>query len=283
MTDFRTEEISVSDGRPIELYQFEVEGSTFRFTNGERTITKDSQDFLPTRIIREAVEQSNKQITGEFVLTWGLGDIISATFLSLWVSGAPETDTVVTVFKQQVEDTSGEFITFWTGSIKNVAFKSNQVEMLLSNVGAFFSDKGPRLTWGGHCGHNFGDSRCRFVLSAVTYSWTISVIAADGITITVSQDIDGAPFNVSAGDLIRGEMIKGSFSRRYITLDSVTTNQFTLLYPLVGLAVGNQITVIEGCPHNTTACNDRFSNIENYGGTPYTPNINPFERSLDKV
>lgn len=39
----------------------------------------------------------------------------------------------------------------------------------------------------------------------------------------------------------------------------------------------------EGCPHNTGACNDRFNNIANYGGSPYTPNINPFERDIEKV
>lgn len=275
MATYDEAEVSQDEGRPLELYEILVEGVFFRFTNGERTIEKGGFDFEPTKIARENVEQSSKQISGQFQLNWGLRNNVSASFLQLWLSGAPEDDAKVTIFKQHVGATG--FNTFWAGEIRDVSFRPNQCQMILSNVGSFFTDKGPRLDWGGHCGNNFGDELCTFDVGSVTRTLTVASIAADGITVTVTDLSSGQ----TDGDYVRGELRKGGFRRRYIAQH--VGDVVTLLYPMAGLAAGDQVEMVEGCPHNTDACDSRFSNIEHYSGAPYTPNVNPFERDLNKV
>jgi uncharacterized phage protein (TIGR02218 family) len=278
MADFDAQEVSVFGGRPVELYEFALEGATFRFNNTEESIIVAAQTYLPGGIRRDNVEQSNKQITGSFELHWALTNGNTALFLSKWIATAPEGDVEITIKKFHVTDTpTPEVITFWTGKLMDVAYADNEAIMLVSNVSSFFTDKGPRMSWGGHCGHNFGDELCGFVLSTVTRTLTVASVAADGITVTIT-DLSTGQTN---GDYIRGELRLGAFTRRYITQH--TGDVIVLLYPVPDLGAGDTIEVVEGCPHNVTACDTRFTNIINYGGSPNTPNINPFERTLDKM
>ncbi len=54
----------------------------------------------------------------------------------------------------------------------------------------------------------------------------------------------------------------------------------TLMSPIPGLKITDQVTVFPGCKHTLADCKDKFNNIENYGGMPYSPTVSPFNTPL---
>jgi len=50
----------------------------------------------------------------------------------------------------------------------------------------------------------------------------------------------------------------------------------TVTHPVAGLEPGSVLIALPGCNHTTTHCNDKFSNILNFGGFPYMTEKNPF-------
>ena len=272
---FDTVERSVSDGRPVELYDFNFESTHFRFTNSDRAVSALGFTWTPGTIFRDNIDQSSEEITGQVELLFGYEDLNLKDFCQSFVAGPPETNTFLTIYKLHQGD--GAVVTFFAGELRSVAFRPGIAVFLASNVTSYFTDRGPRMNWGSQCNHIFGDELCTFVVTTVTRNLPVALVAADGITVTIT----GLSTGHVDGDYVRGELRLGGIARRYIARH--VGNVITMLYPLPGLEAGDLVDVVEGCPHTVAACNTRFGNVVNYGGTPYTPIINPFEHGLDNT
>lgn len=52
--------------------------------------------------------------------------------------------------------------------------------------------------------------------------------------------------------------------------------EITLNYPFRAMAAGMEVTLYAGCDHSIETCDDKFNNLVNFLGFPYTPSLNPF-------
>lgn len=54
-------------------------------------------------------------------------------------------------------------------------------------------------------------------------------------------------------------------------------NRLQLFGGVQGLTVGQNIKVFAGCNRTFTACQSKFNNTDNYGGSPHMPHKSPFD------
>lgn len=279
---FATVEASTQDGRPIELYNFVTSnGVGFRFTNGEDQITDDQfLVYTPAPIARTQPVQSTEKKATQITVSMNLEDGASDEFTQTFISNPVEGTLSLTIKRVHLSDSGMEFVQFWEGRVVSTAYTEDQVlEMLCKGVKNIFLREGPRMTWGSSCQHTLYDANCALdELSFTVSNVTVDAIGADGVTITLNAADLGTP-----PDLIGGKVIKDNgLDKRLIVAQAA--NVITIQQPFRSdFVAGAEVDVTQGCDHTITDCRDQFNNVINYGGSPFTPGLNPFAEGLDRL
>jgi len=68
-------------------------------------------------------------------------------------------------------------------------------------------------------------------------------------------------------------MMRGSVSLSRLFTDQGYGMSYGMIYGSL------TVTLYPGCPRDRQTCNDRFNNLENYGGFDWIPSRNPFNGS----
>jgi hypothetical protein len=120
------------------------------------------------------------------------------------------------------------------------------------------------------CNNVLYDSFCGVNKASFGVAGTIDAIAADGVTLTVSEASAFADGYFGAAGLLE-------FSTRIGTIVEHVGDQLTLRRAVPGLIVGSAVTIYPGCKRDTTDCNVKFNNIANHMGFPFVPSMDPFK------
>jgi len=279
---YATAETSIQSGRPIELYSFTVGLNTARFTNAHVLQNHLTFDFLPAVISRNQFKVDSDQPGSAVEISLDLDDTACAAFAELWIASAPEMNRAsVTLYRKQLDD--GNYITYWVGFIVSARYEQqgNVVKLLCKSLDNMFTLQGPRKNWGTSCNHKLFGTECGLNTLLFKVSGTVSAVDSTGLLYTIPG---------LAAPLIRrtGGMLEkaGGYERRMIV--AVAGSVYTVRYPIPEIKVGDPVIVYEGCNHDLTDCaahpnaaNTSGTNVENFGGTPYTPTKNPFTNSLE--
>lgn len=281
---FETTEESVESGSPVDFYEFNVAGTFFRFVGADTDLVKPPDTYTAAAIGRSPIKQSGPNVENEVEIQIGLADPNINTFAREWATRAPEGRTSVQIFTRHLQDGTAEFKTIFLGSVVSARYDAAglnapvRARLQCKAIGDILAREGPRNTWGRTCEWQFGDSRCTVNLTTVTDRLPVTSISASLLDVTatgLSAQPDG---NYVGGYATR---VTKPFDFRWImdhTGDVVTLNQ-----PFNGLAIGEEVDFVQGCRHTVADCRDRYNNIENHGGIPYTPRLNPFDHSLDSL
>src|SRR5260370_22704101 len=65
-----------------------------------------------------------------------------------------------------------------------------------------------------------------------------------------------------------------------IAIRSSVANVLQLALTPYGLPPAVWLSVFPGCNHTTTVCKATFHNLDNYGGQPLIPSVNPFAATV---
>lgn len=281
---YATAEVSRQDSRPVYLYKLTVGDTTTRLTNAQTSLVLDAFTHVPAVIHHTQPKVNSDEPGSSIELILDLDDEASSAFARQWVASAPEMNRgKVVITRMQVDEVSDTVITFWIGFIasSNYEKQGNEVKLLCKSLDNLFTLQGPRKNWGTTCNHVHYGPECTLDANLYRDLATVTAIASDGITYT----IPGVPSPVVRHN---GGMLEksGGFERRMIV--SRTGNDFVLRYPIPEIAVGDQVSIFEGCQHDLTDCEDfpnpvntSLTNMENFGATPYRPTLNPFTQSLE--
>jgi len=266
---FNSRETSAQNARPIELYHIVVSGTDYYFTNSELDQVYLTKEYLPASITRTQPRVSQDEPGSEVELTFATNEPVAQALTRAWVTSAPETRTsTVTIYKHHVDDT--DFQTFWVGSIVSVSYREQGhiTVFLCRSLDNLFTLQGPRRNWGTLCTHQHYDRFCTLNNVTYTQSGIVTAIDSTGVVYTI-PGISAPTVRWAAGELAKPLT---ALSRMIIAQSG---DDFTLQYPIPEIAVGDTVEVIEGCLHDVADCKG-FSNLLNFGGIPYTPDINPF-------
>lgn len=280
---FTSPEESISEGQPIELYRITTAaGLDFRYTNSENEIDDaDALTYIPASVEREEFNQSQQKNATEMVLRLPYLDDITDDFAQQFIDKPPEGLTTVRVQRHHLTDSGNTFVQFWEGRLVSAAYdEDGKVEVLCKGQKNIFERAGPRASWSGMCQHTLYDTLCGITPGAFAdFNVPVTAIGNDGITITLDAGFLGSPLK----DFVAGQMVKDNGKdRRLIVAQS--GNVLTLNQPFRSdFVVGATVDIESGCNHTTEDCINKFSNIDNYGGFPYTPGLNPYNEGLDRL
>jgi uncharacterized phage protein (TIGR02218 family) len=268
---FDAEEKSIESGQPVELYEFIIGATTFRYTSAEDIITFNSQQWLPRQISRNAPIQSTDERKGRLQVSLPSDDDVASRFIGI-VPGELMTLTVTRTHRGDLT----EGYVLWKGRVTGAVYLKDGAECQLEGLTteAAFSRPIPRFKYQGLCNHVLYDTGCGLTASSFQYTGNVSAISGNIIT------VDGL-FASKGAQWARGGYIEFGTGVDFRLVLAQPDDNCTLLLPFndTGL-VGQNVKVFAGCDHTLAVCLSKFSNVDNYGGFPYVPTKNPFTTRL---
>jgi len=247
------------DAEPVELFEFTRGSFVWRFTSSDSDKLVGGQTYTDQTMKAPAINSS--QDIAKAPVT--INATVKNPFVIQYFAGSPS-DTIEVSIKQYHEsDIASQVVTIWNGRVTNVKFKGAKCDircepetttMNRTTLRRRYQPECPHLLYGADCGLNRED----FEVVAEVTATTGSTVTADEIAAQGDGYFDGGYL----------EWLRSGYSDRR-TILSHTGGTITLNGTISDLEVGDSVKVYPGCGHNMTACKDKFSNIENYGGFPW--------------
>lgn len=273
MTSFDTLETSVESSRPIELYEFVLGSTTYRYTSAEDTLTVGSEEFIPLAIARGPMEQGSDQATRTLVITMPSDN----AFAEQYINVVPGERASVSLFRYQ-RDESPAFATqvlLFKGLVQSVRFPEDGTvaEIAVRSIEAALNRNVPRFSYMGMCNHFLYDAACSVDPSAFNHIGSVTAVSGNDVTVT------GA--GASGFDFVGGyARPTGANDFRMVLAQS--GDVLTLLLPFADSILGGDLQVFAGCDHLIAGdCALVFDNVINFGGFGFVPNRNVFQTGLD--
>lgn len=283
---FTAFETSQRDGNPVELYLFQRPGTAVGdgFTNALNDITIVSQVFIASSISRDEMSYDRESNAGEIRITVPT----TLDFVRRFIIIAPADRYTVTVFRRHVTDLSGpETVTWWKGFLSQVVFEGNEAIISCRPLIELLSRQGPRMTYQQPCNHVLYDPRCTVIENDFRFQGIPSAISTDGTVLTFAGLGSSAPLTSAPADL-QADFFVGGFIRTPDLVDhrliiAQSGDDVTIQYAFHESPAGKQLDVFAGCSHQLDVCDRKFSNSDFFGGHPYLPDRNIFEKGLDST
>jgi uncharacterized phage protein (TIGR02218 family) len=254
------------DGTPVECFHFVIDGAVYNYCTGNQQITVDGKVFSPALVSRTTIKSTDNisdQSTVDITIP------VDSEVAQAVIFDEDARDVDVTVYRAHYTTDDNTFDVLWKGSA--LSFGASDRDAVINTGNTFqlkFLGNFNAVYYQLRCDHILYGDRCQADETAHDYAATVDAIDTGTNTITFSGDA------VVADALENGEMVMADGTRVGIVENTTTT--FKLSYIPAGLAVSDDVTLYDGCNHNIDDCNDKFSNIANYGGFPNIPESNPY-------
>lgn len=272
---YASKETSVESSRPVEVYDFLVGATPYRFTSTEGLITIGVNEYEPIRISRNNLEDDLERRDVTFEATLPADNPLPQLFRNVPPGGS----TLLTVRRFHATDTpSPEVQTIFDGEVQSIQWRKDLSEALITALPAIAAKTHgcPRFTYQGPCNHVLYDPlTCKADPSDPAFrASSYSVSAQVGRILTVPD----LSTDFAAGWFTGGFVeVVGGFDFRMVLAQS--GDDLELLLPLSPQPL--LVNVFAGCAHDTSVngC-PKFNQGDNYGGFAFTPKKNIFETGL---
>jgi len=257
-------ERALEGGAPIELYWFAQGSRGYYYTNYVDDVIFANQTYTAAPIKRAETRIGTR--ASEDRITIEVSEDLEVA--RLFVPTPPTFPLWLTIYRYH--EGENDFFYFWRGRV-SAAERRNYIctfecEGILSST----RKKGLRRKFGIQCNHMLYDARCG--VSEAAYRFDTTIAGINGRIITAAS-VNNAPPNYYVSGRVR---LMRTGDMRFIVQQN--NNDLRLSAPFADASVGEPISLFAGCDHTFTTCVTKFNNGINYGGFPYIPTKNPFER-----
>jgi hypothetical protein len=142
---------------------------------------------------------------------------------------------------------------------------------------------GLRRVYESTCTHSIYDNRCKVLKQNFAEAYTVSFL--DQRKLFLINSAISVPFGYYSGGILSFDGVehmvaehrelKSSEATKY-NIIGVARHVLVLSRHVVADSNITEIVAYPGCDLTTTLCRERFNNLDNYGGFPYLPTVNPF-------
>ncbi|PBB41795.1 hypothetical protein CK222_21825 [Mesorhizobium sp. WSM3866] len=292
-----TRESSRYRGQPIRLYLIQgadtdddVPLGPFAYNNGEAPITRPVLDangnpvniqFDPWPIKNSNISHDGTLDKSDITITMAFGSEMDDLFLAY----PPSQVVNLTIFEGHIGDdvTEENFPAIWMGRITSSADNdSNEQELSCVPVSTSIKRPGLRRNYQVGCPHVLFGDQCRASKAAATVARQVASVTRNKITLDTTLGDTASRY---VGGLL--QWANSDNGRKELrTISSVRADglEITIRGIARGLAAGTPLSVIRGCNHLMTGCNQHTDsvaggpNIKNYGGQPWIPLENPLSQ-----
>lgn len=262
---------SVQEGSPIHLFEFLMDGQYYRYTNHPDDVEALTYTWTAAKI-------TFGQVTVTEDINKNSLDVVFPRNHSFAISASSEQqDDIITLTVYRGYQNDGEWIAFWKGRVSGNQMKGDKITLLCEPVFTSMKRPGIRRKFTKHCPHVLYGRGCNLDPSdsasdALYVEATVDAISADGKTLTIEETSE------TTDNYYRGGMVMVASGVFRFVRSNVGT-LVTLSKSYDALSVSDTVRLYPGCDRTTTTCLNRFNNLNNYGGFPYTPNNHPMDGS----
>jgi len=247
----------------IELYEFAIGTNRYRYTSTEYDFVFSSQTYKASQIKRSKIKQSSNMHKDGITLTVQSSFELSKLFLNPLID-----DTVnLTVFRGHASDSGKNFIAYWLGRVVGCTVNGPQVEISCESVFTSIKRPGLRARFEVNCRHAIYNSGCNVSFSSHSKSAVVTAVNGSTIEFTTSESHPSGFFTGGVAKTSNGSV-------RFIANHVGNTLSFFQLPS--DIKPTDTLTIAPGCNRSMSHCKERFNNLDNFGGFPYIPIVNPF-------
>ncbi len=273
---YQSEELSVSNGSPLELYEISYSNTFYNYTSGDVQYNHPSNGriYKPLAITRPNLIFSSDY--GRSSLQLNVQP--NADFLELFRYAPPPSVVSLTIKRVQRRDTTNEVVTTWKGRILNASWGETDATITCESIRSSVQRFGLRKMFTIQCQHVLYGTDCLANKAAFE---TIGVITAITGPVVAMSGISAKPNGWFAGGYCEWvDPITHITNRRMILGNDMALSTITLVGAPLGAVVGLDIHAMPGCDHTMSMCDSKFANSVNYGGMLHTPSKSPFNGEL---
>ena len=286
---YLAQEESLQDGQPVELYRFSNDEATFLFTSGQTPVVFNTETYLPTPISRTSTEATSTDVETSVEI------VMPSTedFVRRYINSIPASQDSLTVYRLHSTDGgTPEVIVFFTGIVASVTFAGERAKIQIERGANSLDQVIPKQSYRTNCNHILYDSRCTVDVGTFSLLADVTAITQGGFVIDISAGTNTVPatglqlsaqLTADATYFNLGHMERGGEEFRMVqSIGDLGGNaaRLSLLVPFETLSVGTVLRLAAGCSHTFNTCVTKFSNIDNFGGFPFVPRVNPHENLL---
>lgn len=266
-------EVSADQGSPVELYEFDLGGTKFRYTNVERDFVFQSNTYAATPIRRSRVISTFDAKDSQVNIELPGNNIFARLFIGVIPGEFPE----ITIRQLHRADPSSEAIFVFQGFVSTVGFTEDldKADLACRPITSASGRIIPRHTYQALCNHNLYDPNCNRdgTVSEATFEENVTVDSISGRTLTIAA----GQLSTEAAAFWQAGFIQFGNEYRQIVLQPVG-RVMTLDLPFLEDPTGSIVRILPGCDHIIDSdCDLVYSNTINHGGSPYVAPKNPFE------
>jgi uncharacterized phage protein (TIGR02218 family) len=272
---FLSVEGSQESGRPVEIYDFALALTTYRFTSAEDDQVVGGNTYSAVPISRGSIKQSYEARNGGLEITMP-SDL---ELPSRYVTFAPSERARMTLRAFHRGD--GELVTLFDGFVKSVLFDgedTRRAKFLVESVLAALNRNIPRFTYRGQCNNVLYDAAqgglCDVNAEDPAFKFQGTVSAQTTSTLTVPG---AAAFGSGWFTGGRVDALDGLDARLII---AHVGDVLTLHVPFIEPMIGEVVILRAGCDRSIQTCSSKFNNVEAFQGFAFVPIRNPFVHGL---
>ncbi len=265
---FSTLEKSAESGRPVEIYTFVIGTTTYYYTSAPDSFEFGGNFYQSRQIERSKLGQSSEERQQQLEVTLPTEDEVASRFVGV----VPADTMYLTVARYHRGDT--ESVTMWSGVIVGAGYinQGGQCKLRGLTTEGATTRTIPRFKYQGMCNHVLFDAGCGAIADDFLYTGTCGAKSGNTITVNGIDAAHGA--NWMVGGYVNLD------DRDFRLVISQSGDVLTMYLPFENDPVGSTVKCYAGCSHNITDCENKFDNLERYGGFPFTPVLNPFVSGL---
>ena len=178
---FGTNETSIEGGRPIELFEFTIDATTYRYTNAEDDITYSGNTYTSEVVIRTSPTLSSTEGgRQQMEITLPADNVIASRFV-----GIVPADAVNVRVLQFHRGDSPNGIVLWVGKVVSCKFENNGAVAKIYSVSSesALSRPCPGRKFQGLCNHTLGDGLCQVTLASYTHTGDVLLVSGNTVTV----------------------------------------------------------------------------------------------------
>ena len=258
-------EAEIQSGAPVLLFLFTKGATEWRMTTNAVDVVMDGETWTATQVKPSKFSLTQDPVKDALELQFPQDNAFAAQYLT----DGSDDDTSVVVYRAHLVDPAEDMPIVWQGTVSSAYLTDRMIAVSCESLLKRLSRSNLMATYQANCRHAVYSTACGLVRGNFDYTATVDSIAANVVTLTAGHGI-------TSGALTGGEIEKGGY-RRFIVLHE--GDDLTLIRPLFGLAASDSVTLIEGCDRSLATCIAK-TNVANYGGFPWIPQVNPFESGV---
>lgn len=261
-------ETSNDDGNPARAYEFRLGSAVWRYVSAPEDVVMAGFTWKAAPISDDGVKLTGEATTDALTITGP--DTIGPA--KLFMGTPPSGEVYVTIYMYHQDDK--QLVVEYVGSVSQADWpQPGTATLACESLFASMERDGLRYGWQRACPYALYDPRsCR--AEKADFAVTITVTGAANGIVTSPDFATKPPGYFNGGFCTWEHPVRGTEFRG---IEEHAIDQVRMFGTSDGMYTGLVITAYPGCNRGAEMCNERFDNLDNYGGVLDMPDRSPFD------